>query len=81
MDTQITERCPKCDQLANDCVCYPSLAQWLGFGRQRGWISAIVCETHGDVPMSEEELAEFEAGNDPCISVIRFYTNPERKPA
>jgi hypothetical protein len=31
--------------------------------------------------MSDEELAEFEAGNDPCISVIRFYTKPESAPA
>jgi hypothetical protein len=31
--------------------------------------------------MSDEEQAEFDAGNDPCISVIRFYTKQESKPA
>ncbi len=46
---------------------------WLQSGINRGWISTVVCATHDGIdPISEEELQEWEAGNDPCQFVVRI---------
>ena len=47
---------------------------WLENGIDRGWISGPYCATHdgGMEYMSEEEVEEWEAGNDPCQHVIRI---------
>jgi hypothetical protein len=74
----VTERCPKCDRLLHECECYPSLAQWLGFGRERGWISPIVCETHNGIPITEAEALAIDTDDEPCIFVMRFYTDPNQ---
>jgi hypothetical protein len=79
MDTALTERCDKCDQLLYQCVCGKpnlSLAEWLTYGRGRGWISPIVCETHNGIDISAAEAEQFDNGNDICIFAMRFYTNP-----
>jgi len=48
---------------------------WLRNGIDRGWISEPYCHTHdgGIQYMSEEELAEWEAGGDPCEHVLRIF--------
>lgn len=47
---------------------------WLNFGTERGWISGPNCGTHDLYPMTEEEKDRFENGEDPCIWVLRLWT-------
>jgi hypothetical protein len=46
---------------------------WLAYGQIRNWCSNVVCETHDGVEMTDEEIAMWEEGGDPCIHVIRVY--------
>lgn len=78
--TDPIERCPVCDQLPSQCVCAKpnlSLAEWLAYGRGRGWISPIYCDTHNGMFMTESETAAFDAGEDPCLFTIRFLLDGE----
>ena len=34
----------------------------------------IACETHEGVPQSQAEEDEWEQGGDPCVFVVRIYT-------
>jgi hypothetical protein len=52
---------------------------WLQFGIDNGWAGPPVCETHDGLPMTVEEETAFEAGEDPCIHVMRMYESPEDK--
>lgn len=52
---------------------------WLKYGQSRGWIGPLVCATHDGIPMSEEEEAEWEEGDDPCQWVFRRYNSEEHK--
>ena len=47
---------------------------WLTSGLERGWISDPYCNTHdgGYEYMSEEEIAEWDEGGDPCCHVVRL---------
>ena len=77
--TNLTERCPTCDQLLPICVCAKpnmSLAEWLGYGRGRGWVSPVVCLLH-NLPFTDEERDEIDAGHDPCVLGIRLHTETE----
>lgn len=44
---------------------------WLNLGVAKGWISETVCTTHDTLPMTDEEWAMFEDGDDPCIFGVR----------
>lgn len=50
-----------------------TFAEWLAFGIENGWASQGVCQTHEGVPMTEEEEAAWDEGNDPCIPVVRIF--------
>lgn len=45
---------------------------WRDFGIKMGWISPVFCVTHdgGTEYMSEDTIAEFEEGHDPCQFVF-----------
>ena len=58
---------------------FDSFDEWLRFGYNKGWCGPDVCETHDGVPMSETEFAAFEAGEDPCVPIIRLYDSVETK--
>lgn len=47
--------------------------EWLKFGSDKGWISDVFCNTHdgGYSAMTEEEIAEWDEGGDPCMFVVR----------
>ncbi len=60
---------------------YVDFDEWLEEGYVRGWIGPPVCETHDGMPMSDEELAEFDNGSDPCIHILRLYEDKESKDA
>ena len=52
---------------------------WLQFGIDNGWAGPPVCETHDGLPMTEDESTAFEAGEDPCVHVLRLYESAEDK--
>lgn len=53
---------------------------WVTYGMAEGWVGPAVCYTHDGLPMSAEEVDEFEEG-DPCISIIRLYNDLDHKEA
>ena len=46
---------------------------WLELGKQQGWCSEEVCDTHDLVSMEDWELEMMEEGDDPCRTVVRLY--------
>lgn len=48
--------------------------KWLQIGIDSGWCSEVACDTHDIVPMTDEEMEEWEEGYDPCIFVVRIWT-------
>lgn len=50
-------------------------AEWVAYGVDRGWCSFAVCDTHDGVPMTDSEETAWEEGNDPCIPVLRLWTD------
>jgi hypothetical protein len=56
------------------------LEAWLEYGKKQGWIiPKVFCNTHDGVPMTDEEMTEFDDGGDPCIHVIRIFEAPEQQ--
>ena len=54
---------------------------WLAIGREHGYCSLPVCETHDGVPMSILEQDAWEEGDDPCIHIMRLYESTEQMEA
>ena len=48
--------------------------EWLSYGQEKRWIEEGVCSTHDLIPMSPAEEADFEDGGDPCVPVLRVWT-------
>lgn len=46
---------------------------WLSFGKEMGWCSDIVCDTHEGLPMTDEEMEGWDFGNDDCIPAVRIW--------
>ena len=46
---------------------------WLNEGVDRGWCSAITCDTHEGVPMSEDEMVAWDMGCDSCLFILRLW--------
>lgn len=46
---------------------------WLSQGIDKKWISEPVCDTHDGIPMRGWEAEEWDAGNDPCVVVVRIW--------
>lgn len=54
--------------------------EWLKYGMERRWCGPVVCETHDGLPVSYAEEEEFWE-NDPCINILRLYTDAEHATA
>lgn len=50
---------------------------WLSIGREHGYCSLPVCETHDGSPISQAEQDLWDEGDDPCIHIIRLYESPQ----
>ena len=50
-----------------------TLDEWLAYGQEQKWCSKPVCATHEGAPTTSAEDDEYDAGDDPCIYVIRIY--------
>jgi hypothetical protein len=53
--------------------------EWITYGIKKGWCGPPVCYTHDGLPMSEQEYAEFDEGQDPCTHVVRMYEDIDMK--
>lgn len=53
---------------------------WLEEGWARGWISDTFCSTHdmGAAFMPDEDRADLEAGQDPCLTVVALLAGDYR---
>lgn len=49
--------------------------RWIKIGRKNKWISNPTCNTHEGFPMTKEELDAWDEGADPCIHVLRLYSD------
>lgn len=49
------------------------IAEWIDYGRSRGWCSDITCSSHSGVPYTPEEDALWDEGSDPCAFVLRLW--------
>ena len=50
-----------------------TLREWIEYGQEKGFCSAPTCDTHEGLPLSDPEVEEFDAGNDPCVLGVRIY--------
>lgn len=48
--------------------------EWIRYGVDKGWISEPACATHAGTPSTDEEDAAWEDGWDPCVFVLRLWT-------
>jgi hypothetical protein len=55
--------------------------EWLQQGLSNGFCGPAVCYPHDGLPMSEQEDEAYDAGDDPCIHIIRLYEDLEIKKA
>jgi hypothetical protein len=53
--------------------------EWISYGIEKGWCGPPVCFTHDGLPMSEQEYAEFDEGQDPCSHIVRMYEDIDMK--
>jgi hypothetical protein len=56
-------------------------SEWLEFGIRQGFCSAPVCSTHDGIPTTVGEDEEWGESGDPCVHVIRPYTDDAERVA
>ena len=56
-----------------------TFSEWMAYGIKEGWCGPPVCYTHDGLPMSEQEMQEFDEGQDPCTHIVRMYEDIEMK--
>lgn len=44
-----------------------------------GFCSHAVCDTHEGIPITPDEVDEFEQDNEPCIHAVRLHFNPSER--
>lgn len=54
---------------------------WLRQGYEAGFIGPPVCELHDGTPTSEAEDNDVMDGGEPCIHILRLYTDRAEKAA
>ncbi len=52
--------------------------QWISIGITQGWCGPAVCYTHDGLPLTADEVDDFETG-DPCIHIVRLYEDTEMR--
>jgi hypothetical protein len=55
--------------------------EWLQQGLSNGFCGPAICYPHDGLPLSEQEDGAYDAGDDPCIHIIRLYEDKETKKA
>ena len=54
-----------------------NLKEWLQYGVDHGWSSAMVCETHDGVPRTDDEEDGYQSGQDHCVHIVRIYLDTD----
>ena len=49
------------------------MQDWLQHGIDAGFCGEAVCIQHDGTPFTADEADQFEAGDDPCIPMIRVF--------
>jgi hypothetical protein len=61
------------------------IREWLELGVVNGFCTEAVCQTHDGATLTDAEQDEFEAGDDPCVPIVRLWPDrdavPRSKPA
>lgn len=53
--------------------------EWLEHGIAEGWCGPQVCYTHDGLPMTLLEEDDMWTGHEPCLTILRIYSNIEHK--
>lgn len=51
---------------------------WLSIGREHGYCSLPVCQTHDGIPLARSEEDAWEEGDDLCFHVLRLYESGDQ---
>jgi hypothetical protein len=54
-------------------IDFLDIQSWYEYGREKGWVSEVFCDTHEGPPLSDEEMEEWEDGGDPCSFHIKLW--------
>lgn len=52
---------------------YSDIESWIEYGKKKGWVSEIFCNTHEGPPLTEEEAQDWDEGNDPCDFHVKIF--------
>jgi len=50
-----------------------TIHEWLDYGYQQNWCSQVVCEMHEGAPRTSTEDEALDAGEVPCVYIVRVY--------
>ena len=53
--------------------------EWIEAGLREGFCGPPVCYEHDGLPISNQEIESWDADEDPCIHIIRLYSDAEQK--
>ena len=53
--------------------------EWIKAGLREGFCGPPVCYTHDGLPMSNQEDDSWNDGDEPCLHIIRLYSDAEHK--
>jgi hypothetical protein len=53
--------------------------RWLVYGIEQGFCGPAVCTTHDGIPYTSEEDEVWGEGGDPCVHMMRPYTDAAQK--
>jgi hypothetical protein len=49
------------------------IVDWLRTGAANGWCSPVQCQMHSHIAMTPAEWERYEAGEEPCVYIVRVY--------
>ncbi len=52
-------------------IKYSDITSWIEYGKKKGWVSEIFCDTHEGPPLTDEEALDWDNGEDPCSFHIK----------
>ena len=64
---------PEQQPAADQTTAPQDLAEWLDLGIRMGWASQYFCDTHDAPPMTDDEEAAWEEGDDWCAFHVRVW--------
>ncbi len=47
--------------------------EWIQYGVEQGFCTLPVCDFHDGVPMTDEEMEEYDEHGETCIPVVRLW--------